>query len=103
IPDLSAPGRFFIIPLVLGAASFLQQKLMPPTGGDPMQQKMMLYMMPAGRNSIITVKMLFLPAGLGVYMLTNTVLNIVQQLVVNMAAPDHKGEISVREKTPNTS
>ena len=43
-----------------------------PQQGDPQQQKMMLYMMPA----IFTVMMLFLPAGLGMYMLTNTVLGI---------------------------
>lgn len=77
IPDLSAPGLYFIIPIVLGASSFLQQKLMPMQG-DPMQQKMMLYMMPA----MFTVMMLFLPAGLGIYFLTNTWLGIGQQLAV---------------------
>ena len=47
---------------------------------DPMQQKMMMYMMPA----IFTVMMLFrLPAALGVYMLlTNSLLGIGQQLAV---------------------
>jgi YidC/Oxa1 family membrane protein insertase len=77
IPDLSAPGKFFIIPIVLGASSFLQQKLMPMQG-DPMQQKMMLYLMPG----MFTVFMLFLPAGLGIYFLTNTWLGIGQQLAV---------------------
>jgi YidC/Oxa1 family membrane protein insertase len=77
IPDLSAPGKYFIIPIVLGMSSFFQQKLMPMQG-DPMQQKMMLYMMPA----IFTVFMLFLPAGLGIYFLTNTWLGIGQQLAV---------------------
>lgn len=94
IPDLSAPGKYFIIPIVLGASSFIQQKLMPMQG-DPAQQKMMLYMMPA----IFTVMMLFLPAGLGVYMLTNTWLGIGQQLLVekyyqSRARPD----VEVREK-----
>lgn len=77
IPDLSSPGKYFIIPAVLGASSFFQQKLMPMQG-DPAQQKMMLYMMP----TIFTVMMLFLPAGLGVYMLTNTWLGIFQQVMV---------------------
>jgi YidC/Oxa1 family membrane protein insertase len=77
IPDLSAPGKYLIIPLVLGGSSFIQQKLMPPQG-DPAQQKMLLYMMPG----IFTVMMLFLPAGLGVYMLTNTWLAIGQQVLV---------------------
>ena len=77
IPDLSSPGKYFIIPAVLGASSFVQQKIMPMQG-DPTQQKMMLYMMPA----VFTVMMLFLPAGLGVYMLTNSWLGILQQILV---------------------
>lgn len=77
IPDLSSPGKYFIIPAVLGASSFFQQKLMPMQG-DPAQQKMMLYLMP----TIFTVMMLFLPAGLGVYMMTNTWLGIFQQVMV---------------------
>ena len=102
IPDLTAPGKYFIIPIVLGASSFFQQKLMPAQG-DPQQQKMMLYMMPG----IFTFMMLFLPAGLGVYMLTNSVLAIVQQLLVEKYLKSHEapggapgGRIEVREKTP---
>jgi YidC/Oxa1 family membrane protein insertase len=96
IPDLSAPGKYFIIPVLLGASSFIQQRLMPPQG-DPAQQKMMMYMMPG----IFTVMMLFLPAGLGVYMMTNTWLGILQQVLMEkfMAAgtPPSSG-IEVREK-----
>lgn len=77
IPDLTAPGRYFIIPVALGASSFLQQKLMPAQG-DPAQQRMLLYLMPA----VFTVMMLFLPAGLGVYMLTSSLLAVVQQITV---------------------
>jgi membrane protein insertase Oxa1/YidC/SpoIIIJ len=46
--------------------------------GDPAQQKMLMYFMPA----MFTVFMLFLPAGLGVYMFTNGVLGIIQQQAV---------------------
>lgn len=76
-PDLSQPDRFFILPFIIGATNFAQQKLMPMQG-DPMQQKMMLYFMPA----MFTVFMLFLPAGLGVYMFTNGLLTIAQQQIV---------------------
>jgi YidC/Oxa1 family membrane protein insertase len=97
-PDLSAPDRFFVIPIVLGASSFVQQKLMPPQG-DPAQQKMMLYLMPG----IFTVMMLFLPVGLGVYMLTNTWLGIAQQVLVERYLNSRLGTgpkgIEVREKT----
>ena len=77
IPDLSAPGLYYIIPAVLGISSFIQQRLMPMQG-DATQQKMMMYLMPA----MFTVFMLFLPAGLGIYFLTNTWLGIGQQLAV---------------------
>jgi YidC/Oxa1 family membrane protein insertase len=77
-PDLSAPDPYFILPIVIGGTYFVQQKLMPMQGGDPAQQKMMMYFMPA----MFTVFMLFLPSGLGVYMFTNSVLAIVQQQLV---------------------
>jgi len=66
---------------VIGTTSFMQQKMMPMQG-DPAQQKMMLYMMPA----MFTVFMLFLPSGLGVYMFTNGVLGIIQQQLVERHA-----------------
>src|SRR5205807_8493143 len=68
--DLSAPDPFYILPLVLGAFMILQQRIVPQQGMDPMQQKMMMYLLPG----VFTVMMLFLPAALGVYMLTNSVL-----------------------------
>jgi YidC/Oxa1 family membrane protein insertase len=77
-PDLSMPDPYFVLPFIIGATSFMQQRMMPMQGGDPAQQKMMLYMMPA----MFTVFMLFLPAGLGVYMFTNGVLGIIQQQAV---------------------
>jgi YidC/Oxa1 family membrane protein insertase len=76
-PDLSAPDPYYTIPIILGGSSYLQQMLMPMQG-DALQQKMMKYMMPA----MFTVFMLFLPAGLGIYFLTNTWLGIGQQLAV---------------------
>lgn len=80
-PDLSLPDPLFILPFIIGGTSFIQQKMMPMQG-DPAQQKMMLYMMPA----MFTVFMLFLPAGLGVYMFTNGVLGIIQQQLVERHA-----------------
>jgi YidC/Oxa1 family membrane protein insertase len=73
--DLSSPDPYFVLPLALGVLMFVQQKLAPPTGTDPMQAKMMLYMMP----TMITSFMLFLPAGLCLYMFTNSALSILQQ------------------------
>lgn len=101
--DLSAPdqlfGYFGPLPIVLGAFMILQQRIVPQQAMDPMQQKMMTYILPL----VFTVMMLFLPAALGVYMLTNSVLNITQQLLVEKFAPrdgggGKPGEIVVKEK-----
>ena len=81
-PDLSQSDPLFILPFIIGGTYFVQQKTMPMQGGDPAQQKMMMYMMPI----MFTVFMLFLPAGLGVYMFTNSVLAITQQALVEKYA-----------------
>jgi YidC/Oxa1 family membrane protein insertase len=90
--DLSAPDPYFVLPVVIGGTSFVQQRLMPQQA-DLAQQKMMLYFMPA----LFTVMMLFLPSGLGIYMLTNSLLGIVQQQAVERFAP-RTPDIQVREK-----
>src|SRR5262249_45151270 len=90
--DLSAPDPVFLLPIVIGGMSFIQQKLMPQQA-DLQQQKMMLYFMPA----VFTVMMLFLPSGLGIYMLTNSVLGIVQQQAVERFGPKTPKGIEVRE------
>jgi len=97
--DLSAPDRLFVLPVVLGVFMIVQQRIVPQQGMDPMQQKMMTYMLPL----VFTVMMLFLPAALGVYMLTNSVLGITQQLAIEKFAPRvgaPKGEIVVKDIAP---
>lgn len=85
--DLSAPDPYYVLPILLGGFMIVQQRIVPQQGMDPVQQKMMAWMMPA----IFTVMMLFLPAALGVYMLTNSILGITQQLVLEQIAPRSKG------------
>lgn len=75
--DLSAADPYFVLPLVLGLVMFLQQKLMPPAMPDPVQAKIMLYFMPI----FLTAISLFLPAGLALYMLVNSLLGIIQQRI----------------------
>jgi len=85
--DLSAPDKFYVLPLLLGGLMIVQQRIVPQQGMDPVQQKMMMYMLPI----VFTVMMLFLPAALGVYMLTNSLLGISQQLIVERVAPRNAG------------
>jgi YidC/Oxa1 family membrane protein insertase len=104
--DLSAPDKYFILPAVLGVTMIVQQRIVPQQGMDPMQQKMMTWLMPG----VFTVMMLFLPAALGVYMLTNSALGIAQQLVMEKLFPRAggpvdagKGEIVVKSDASNRS
>jgi YidC/Oxa1 family membrane protein insertase len=95
-PDLSDSDPYFVLPVVIGATYFLQQKLMPMQGGDPAQQKMMMYFMPA----MFTVFMLFLPSGLGVYMFTNSVLAIVQQQIVERQVKRSSAKAKTSDSQP---
>ncbi len=77
ITDLSTRDPFFILPLIMGAAMFFQQKLNPQVG-DPVQVKVM-QIMPV----IFTVFFAFFPSGLVLYWVTNTLLSIAQQWKIN--------------------
>lgn len=95
--DLSQPDPYFILPFIIGGTFFVQQKLMP-MAGDPTQRKMMLYFMPG----MFTVFMLFLPAGLGVYMFTNSLLAIGQQQLVEFHMGRGKKDSSADVEDPET-
>lgn len=73
LADLSMKDPYYVTPLVMGATMFIQQK-MTPSGGDPMQAKIMLIM-----PVVFTFMFLNFPSGLVVYWLVNNVLSIAQQ------------------------
>ena len=73
ITDLSIKDPFFILPIIMGATMFIQQRL-NPTPPDPMQAKVMK-MMPI----IFTFFFQWFPAGLVLYWVVNNVLSITQQ------------------------
>ncbi len=73
IDDLSSKDPYFVLPLIMGASMFLQQKL-NPTPPDPIQAKVM-QMLPI----IFTGFFAFFPSGLVLYWVVNNVLSIVQQ------------------------
>ena len=77
ISDLSSRDPYFILPVIMGASMFLQQKLNPQVG-DPVQVKVMQIM-----PIIFTAFFAFFPSGLVLYWVTNTVLSIAQQWRIN--------------------
>ncbi len=77
IHDLSSPDPLYILPLVMALTTVLQTSL-NPAPPDPMQAKLMWFMPLA-----FSVMFFFFPAGLVLYWITNNVLSIAQQWVIN--------------------
>ena len=77
IRDLSAPDPFFILPVVMTLTTMLQTALNPQPP-DPLQAKMM-WIMPLA----FSVMFFFFPSGLVLYWITNNVLSIAQQWMIN--------------------
>jgi len=77
IYDLAAPDPWFILPLLMTVTSVFQTWL-NPTPPDPIQAKLMWFMPLA-----FSVMFFFFPAGLVLYWLSNNILSIAQQWMIN--------------------
>ena len=84
VPDLSSPESLpiHLLPIILIATQFFQQKLTPAAGVDPNQQKMMMAM-----PLFFGFMFYYASAGLVLYWLTSNVVGIAQQLVINRFMP----------------
>lgn len=100
IDDLSAPESLFeipglglpvrVLPLIMGATMFLQQKITPMQTPDPAQARMMMTIMPV----MMTVLFYQFPSGLVLYWMLSNVLAILHQLWIgrNMGPPGAPAE-----------
>ena len=89
INDLAAPEDLFsfsvagftvplrLLPFIMGITMVIQQK-MTPSGVDPIQQKMMMFM-----PIVFTFLFWGFPSGLVLYWLVNNVISIAQQYYIN--------------------
>jgi YidC/Oxa1 family membrane protein insertase len=77
LQDISAADPYYILPVLLAGATFIQFKLQPAPP-DPVQAKVMMFMPIA-----MSVLFVFLPAGLVLYYLVNTILTMGQQWLIN--------------------
>jgi YidC/Oxa1 family membrane protein insertase len=77
IRDLSSPDPFFILPIVMTLTTLLQTAL-NPAPPDPMQAKLM-WIMPLA----FSVMFFFFPSGLVLYWISNNILSIAQQWIIN--------------------
>ena len=76
--DLSKMDPYYVLPLLMGATMFWQQKITPTNFTDPMQEKIMKYL-----PLIFTFFFITFPAGLTLYWFTNNLSTIAQQYYVN--------------------
>ncbi len=81
ICDLASHDPTYVLPILMGVTMFVQQK-MSPTGGDPRQQKMMLFM-----PFVFTFMFLNLPSGLVLYWTVSNILQILQQWWMERSRP----------------
>ena len=77
IKDLSNKDPYYVLPVLMTGAMFLQQKMTPNTIQDPVQKKIMLFM-----PLVFGVIMKDLPSGLSLYIFVSTLFGIIQQVLV---------------------
>jgi YidC/Oxa1 family membrane protein insertase len=86
INDLSVKDPYYVTPILMGITQFISQK-MTPTSADPTQQRMMLIM-----PVIMTIFFMNFQSGLVLYWLTNNILQIGQQYIMNRIMKKKKRE-----------
>ena len=78
IQDLAEMDPYFVLPILMGATMYLQQKITPNTMQDEMQKKIFQFL-----PVIFTFFFLWFPAGLTLYWFINNLFTIGQQYYIN--------------------
>lgn len=81
LTDLTRPDPYFILPILMGVSMLIQQAFTPPPTDQP-HMKYVMWIMPI----FLTFIMLNMPSGLSLYILTNNLLTIVQQIIIKRKA-----------------
>lgn len=77
ITNLTLPDPYYVLPVLMGVTMMIQQ-LITPTPADQPQLKYAMLAMPI----FLTFIMLNMPSGLSLYLLTNNLLTILQQMII---------------------
>lgn len=85
IDNLAVHDPYYILPVLMGASMYYQQKLTPTNFTDPMQEKVMKFL-----PVIFTLFFLSFPSGLVLYWFVNNLFSIAQQFVVNQQIANAK-------------
>ncbi|MDY3200858.1 MAG: membrane protein insertase YidC [Arcobacter sp.] len=78
VHDLAEMDPYFVLPILMGATMYLQQKITPNTMQDEMQKKIFQFL-----PVVFTFFFLWFPAGLTLYWFINNLFTIGQQYYIN--------------------
>ena len=85
VQDLSRMDHYYILPILMGASMFLQQRMTPNNITDPLQEKVFKYL-----PVVFTFFFISFPSGLVLYWFVNNLFSIAQQFIVNQQFQNEK-------------
>ena len=85
IENLAQMDPYFVLPLLMGASMWFQQRITPSNFTDPLQEKIFKFF-----PIIMTVFFIYFPSGLVLYWLVNNLFTIGQQYFINHMYAKHK-------------
>jgi YidC/Oxa1 family membrane protein insertase len=85
IENLAQMDPYFVLPILMGASMWFQQRITPTTMQDPLQEKIFKFF-----PVIMTVFFIYFPSGLVLYWLVNNLFTIAQQYFINHMYAKHK-------------
>jgi len=104
--DLANPDAYYILPLLVAASMWVQQKMTTLPSADPRQQQqsqMMLWMMPL----MFLFLSLQFPSGLALYWVVSNIVGIVIQYFVTgwggLITPKGQKKVSIEKKTKESA
>lgn len=92
ITDLSRMDQYYVLPILMGASMFLQQRMTPNNFTDPLQEKIFKYL-----PVIFTFFFVTFPSGLVLYWFINNLFSVAQQFIVNQQFKNAKDAKAVLE------
>ena len=95
IENLAQMDPYFVLPLLMGASMWFQQRITPSNFSDPLQEKIFKWF-----PVIMTVFFIYFPSGLVLYWLVNNLFTIGQQYFINhMYAKQKEAAVLAHKKT----
>lgn len=97
ITDLSRMDPYYVLPILMGASMFLQQRMTPNNFTDPLQEKVFKYL-----PVIFTFFFVTFPSGLVLYWFINNLFSIAQQFIVNQQFKNAKDlKVAIEKSSEN--